>query len=99
MLDDSDSKTGGAFIVWDSDIGSRQLDAPCVEALLIGRFKFNLRIVQAACSRPAVAWQRRCGNLRRFVVIDSQVSICQIALAGALDPNLRSESFARNNSR
>ena len=99
LADDSDSKTDGAFIVREPVIRSRALNAPRVEALRLRGLKFDLRKIQAGRAGPEIAGQRSGGYLRPLVVIDCEVPVLEVALIGALDPNLCPESFANHNSR
>ena len=99
MADDSDSKTDGAFSVRDLGIRSRGLDAPRVEALRRRGFEFDLRNIEAGRAGPAVARQRSRGYLCPLVVVDSKVPVREVALIGALDPDLYPESFANHDGR
>src|SRR5439155_27116181 len=99
MADDSDSKTDGPFSMRVPGIRSRDLDAPRVEALHHRGFKFDLRNIEAGRAGPAVARQCPRGYVCPLVVVDSKVPVLQVALIGALDPNLCPESFANHNSR
>src|SRR5438876_1499034 len=98
MADDSESETDGAFIVRNLDSPSRALGAPRVKVLRCRGLKFELRKMEAGAG-PAVAGQRYCCDLCPLVIVDFEVAVLEVALAGTLDPNLYIESFAGRNSR
>src|SRR5262249_47640397 len=98
--DDSDSKTEGPFSVEDPDIRSLAApDTPRVEAFPRRGFKFHRGNIEAARSGPAVASERPASDLCPLVVVDSKVPVREVALTGALDPDLHPESFTDHNSR
>src|SRR5215471_4592453 len=93
MADDSDSKTGRAFIVRNPDRQSRAPDAPRVKVFRCRGLKFELRKMEASAG-PAVAGQRYCSDLCPLVIVDSEIAVLKVALTGTLDSNLYLESFS-----
>src|SRR5262249_45214586 len=98
MADGSESKTDRAFIVRNPGSRCRTLDAPGVKALRRWGLKFDLRKIQAGRAWPAFAGQSANCDLCSFVIVDAEVSVLQVALTRALDPNLRCEFVAGHNS-
>jgi len=71
------------------------LDAPCIERLCGRSFELDLRYVQDG-ARPTFSREGSRADLHPALVEDSKLRVREVALIGALDPDLHPEFLAND---